>query len=476
MNGIIGMTDLLLRTPLTPEQNDYLGMLRGSADGLLVVLNEVLDFSKIEAGKLELFQAPFRLREEVAAATRLMAVRGQQKGLQVAWIVRRDVPDCLIGDAIRLRQVLTNLLGNAVKFTHSGEIVVDVTCPSQADGKAWLTFTVRDTGIGIEKAKIEQIFAPFAQADGSITRNYGGTGLGLAICTRLAEMFGGKLTVASRPGEGSAFSFDACFALSEEQRKPDRLPSSIAVIEPHEPTRLGLTELFAWWGVHCESTLPVASAVQRGTIALVDAGHPDLAAPPRWFLCSPAHQAREKERRFTLKPASCSELLELLSEEPGKPSLAKLADAVRPPASLHVLVAEDNRVNQRLVRALLEEDGHIVTVVGDGGAAVEAATARAFDLVLMDVQMPGMDGLEATRQLRVSAVEARNGGPLPVIALTAHALPSDRERCLQAGMDEYVAKPLRRAELNAAIQRAVTLSPIEGADEADSEKLVASLR
>lgn len=354
-----------------------------------------------------------------------------------------------------------------------------MTCASRAEDHAWLTFTVSDTGIGIEKSKIDQIFAPFAQADGSISRNYGGTGLGLAICTRLSEMFGGRLTVASRPGEGSSFSFDARFELSAEQEKPRQLPQSMVIVEPHEPSRIGLTELLSYWGVSCESASSARSAEVRAGLSLVDAAEEadlvNFGAPPRWVLYSSLDSARDVQRRFTLKPASYSEILELLSESLQKPSSSQAAAATRP-ESLQILVAEDNRVNQRLVRALLEDDGHTVTVVGDGSAAVEVASAQMFDVVLMDVQMPGTDGLEATRQLRADAVRARSGGLLPIIALTAHALPSDRERCLDAGMNEYVAKPIRRAELSAAIERVVRLGCVQGAEAAESERVLANLR
>jgi signal transduction histidine kinase/FixJ family two-component response regulator len=353
MNGVLGMTELALATDLTAEQREYLQMVKASADSLLGIINDILDFSKVEAGKLELDPVPFRLRETVEDLLKPLALRARAKGLRLASEVGPDVPDGLVGDPTRLRQVLINLVGNALKFTERGEVVVGVERQKGEGEGVLLRFRVRDTGIGIPAEKLQLIFEPFEQADGSTTRKYGGTGLGLAICARLVELMGGRIGVDSAAGVGSTFHFTARFGLAPE-------------------------------------------------------------APAR--------------------PAAAPE--------------AAPRAGVRP---LRVLLAEDNVINQRLAVRLLEKLGHTAVVATTGREALEALREQAFDLVLMDVQMPDLGGLEATAAIRTA--ERGTGRRLPIIALTAHAMKGDRERCLAAGMDDYLSKPIKPQELSDALAR-----------------------
>jgi signal transduction histidine kinase/ActR/RegA family two-component response regulator len=353
MNGVLGMTELALATELTAEQREYLEMVQASADSLLGIINDILDFSKVEAGKLDLDPVPFRLREALEGLLKPLALRARAKGLRLTSQVAADVPDGLIGDPTRLRQVLINLVGNALKFTEQGEVAVEVARQEAEGAGMTLRFRVRDTGIGIPAEKLAVIFEPFEQADGSTTRKYGGTGLGLAISARLVELMGGRLGVDSAAGAGSTFHFTARFGVA-------------------------------------------------------------AALPPR-----PAEV-----------PAA--------GEGPG----------VRP---LRVLLAEDNVINQRLAVRLLEKQGHTAVVATTGREALEALRDQAFDVVLMDVQMPDLGGLEATAEVR--AAERGTGRRLPVVALTAHAMKGDRERCLAAGIDDYLAKPIKPQELAAVLAR-----------------------
>jgi PAS domain S-box-containing protein len=360
MNGVLGMTSLVLDTELDAEQREYLEMARLSADNLLTVINDVLDFSKIEAGQIELDYSQFNVRESVVTTAKTLAIRAQEKGLELVHEIAADVPERLVGDSHRLAQILINLLGNAVKFTDAGRVAVRVTVegPRESDSQPVVVhFAVKDTGIGIPRGHQARIFEAFKQADGSTTRRYGGTGLGLSISMQLVQRMGGRMWVESEVERGSTFHF----------------------------------------------TLPF-----------------EVAAAP----CKAKHA------------------------DPDVPT--------RPRVALSILLAEDNRVNQRLARALLERDGHSVTVVDNGAAAVAAITAAAqpFDLVLMDIQMPEMSGLEATAKIR--AHEMVSGLRVPIIAMTAHAMQGDRDRCIAAGMDDYVSKPIRLEALRAAFNRVRT--------------------
>ena len=359
MNGIIGMTDLALETELNREQRDYLGMVKTSAVSLLSLIGDILDFSKIEAGKLELEAIDFSLRDSIRGMLKPLGIRAEQKGLELLADIGASVPDQLVGDPMRLGQVLINLIANAIKFTSHGRIVVKVVDETAPNGETRLHFSVSDTGIGIPEEKQNAIFEAFAQADGSTTRNYGGTGLGLAITSRLVEQMGGKIWIESVYEKGTTFHFTALFGLADAALSPS------------------------------------ASSSERASPATLQA------------------------------PVS---------------------------TGLRILLAEDNVINRVLATAILEKLGHTLAHAANGREAVELASAQAFDLIFMDVQMPEMDGFEATRRLREEE-QASGGQHRTIVAMTAHAMTGDRERCLVAGMDDYISKPLQKAELLAMLER-----------------------
>ncbi|HTS18826.1 MAG TPA: ATP-binding protein [Verrucomicrobiae bacterium] len=359
MNGIIGMTDLTLDTPLTEEQRDYLLTVKDSADTLLALINDILDFSKIEAGKLVLDNTEFRLRETASRTLSPLALRARQKGIDVRCDVDLNVPDAVIGDVVRFRQIIINLVGNAVKFTEKGEVAVLIHVDSKTEEKATLHVAVRDTGIGIPPDKQRVIFEAFTQADSSTTRKFGGTGLGLSICMSLIRMMSGELWVESELGVGSTFHFTLTVGISQNAA------ARTAAVSPQDPGQQAAT------GVEAARPLPV-----------------------------------------------------------------------RP---LHILLAEDTPVNQKLARRILEKRGHTLVVVENGEKAIEAWQREAFDAILMDVQMPILDGLQAT--VRIRELEKDTGNHIPIIAMTARALAGDRERCLGAGMDNYISKPLNAQAL-----------------------------
>ncbi len=494
MNGIIGMTDLALDTKLTLEQGEYLGMVKDSAASLLTIINDILDYSKIEAGKLELEAVHFRLRQSVGETLRTLGFRARDKGLELAWSVASDVPDYLSGDMGRVRQILTNLVANAVKFTERGEVFVEIGKePESTEALALLHFRVRDTGIGITKEKQGMIFGAFTQADSSTTRKYGGTGLGLAITARLVELMGGKLWLESEPGVGSTFHFTIQFAIPARP-PPHQLPDPllfqhpILVVDDNQTNQFLLVEMLRKWGIRAE-TAPTAkealgilarAGTAGGQFAAVisDLQMPDMdgfelvetirASPlfgsiPVLILSSSA-QPGERERSaamgasaYLAKPVHPSELLDailnVLSARASEPDPKEAVNA--PPNdrrhTMKVLLAEDNAVNRTLAKRLLEKHGHTVVVVENGRQALKALEREKVDLVLMDVQMPEMDGLEATAAIR--AREKNTGGHLPIIALTAHAMKGDREKCLAAGVDDYLTKPIRTLDLFKAIER-----------------------
>ena len=493
MNAVIGMAELLLDTSLGPEQREYLLTLKDAAESLLGLINDVLDFSKIEAGRLDLVTAEFDLRETLGNTLRTLGLRAHQKGLELAGRIAPDVPDRLVGDGPRLRQVLVNLVGNAIKFTEKGEVVVQVEKQAEEAGEVVLGFLVADTGIGIPREKQELIFESFAQADGSTTREYGGTGLGLSISAQLVGLMGGRITVESEPGRGSRFRFSVRFGTAPARpRFADRLPAQlrglrVLVVDDNATNRRILEEVLAQWHMRPTAVAGGRAALEEMEAAdragrpyplvLLDASMPemdgfDLAGKvqqsPRLARASimmlssdarPGDRARCFElgiSAYLTKPVKQSDLMDTIVGVLG----SRLSGARKRPATgsarspeggrrLHVLVAEDNAVNQQVAVGMLDRAGHEATVAANGREVLALLEKGAFDVVLMDVQMPEMDGLEATAAIRDR--ERATGGHLPIVALTAHAMKGDAERCLEAGMDAYLAKPLQPRELLAAI-------------------------
>ncbi len=544
MNGIIGMTELALDTELTPPQREYLTLVKSSAESLLTVINDILDFSKIEAGKLELDPRNFLLRDTLGDTLKALAGRAHARNLELACQIAPDVPDALVGDAVRLRQVIVNLVGNAIKFTHHGEVVVRVEASggscvtavpasggvkTRASGSApgpssyrgvhtprspeiSLHFSVSDTGIGIPAERQQAIFNAFEQADGSTTREYGGTGLGLAISARLVELMGGRLEVKSEPGEGSTFHFAARFELGQQDAA--RLPSPpvpledlrVLVVDDNATNRRILEEMLGSWGLRPVLADSADAALElleqaRGNgmpfaLALIDVHmphtdgftlvewmkqRPGLADAAIMMLTSggqPGDLKRCRElgiQAHLTKPVKQSDLLAgiiaALGVAPARGETAPARPAGRASGRrLRVLLAEDNLVNQTLVLHRLEQRGDSVVVVNNGREAIEAWRREPFDVVLMDVQMPELGGFEATsliRQLEASGLGPRPGKRTPIIAMTAHAMKGDRERCLDAGMDAYVPKPIRIEDLFRALD-SVTSSGSAGLEESPS--------
>jgi PAS domain S-box-containing protein len=497
MNGIMGMVQLALDTELTDEQREYLGMVQGSADALLTVINDILDFSKIEAGKLDLDPVAFQLRDHLAQTLKPLSLRAHQKGLELTCDIRPETPDGIVADPTRLRQILINLVGNAIKFTQRGEVGIEVAVESQTESHACLHFAVRDTGPGIAPDKQKLIFDAFAQADTSTARKYGGTGLGLTISSRLVEMMGGRLWLQSELGRGSCFHFTAQVgiargaALSERVEQVELGGLPVLVVDDNLTNRRILGEMLERWGTKPvlaasadEALAALREAQQPATpfaLLLTDANMPEVdgftlveQARREAIVCQTAIMmltsggqrgdvARCQELGIAahlIKPVSQSELLDAILRVLGtKPWLAERPRPVTRPSarkarqSLRILLAEDNVVNQRLASRLLEKRGHTVVVTSNGREAVEALERQSFDLVMMDVQMPQVDGFEATALIRER--ENGTGTHLPIIAMTAHAMTGDRERCLAAGMDSYVSKPIQSKELFEVIENLV---------------------
>jgi signal transduction histidine kinase/DNA-binding response OmpR family regulator len=496
MNGIIGMTDLALDTQLSSEQRECLEMVKTSADYLLAVINDILDFSKIEAGRLEMEACDFSLRDNLDETIATLGLRAYDKGLELAAEVAPDVPDSLVGDPGRLRQVVVNLIGNAIKFTEQGEVVVRVEKESQREGQADVRFSVSDTGIGIPADKQNALFQAFSQLDASTTRKYGGTGLGLAISSQLVQMMGGQLRVESELGSGSTFYFTARFGVSAEPVQR-RMPAESArlrglpvlAVDDNATNRRILQGMLGHWGMKPivvssgqEALATLQQAQQAGEpfpLVLLDNmmpemdgfslveqihQHPELAGAILMMISSAGR--REDSRRcrelgvsdYMTKPIRRSELMDSILRAL---SLTESDAVVRRPTSrpspdrstrgLRILLAEDNQVNQTLAVRLLGKRGHTVVVASDGHDALAALEQQSFDIVLMDVQMPELDGLEATAMIR--AKEEVVGGHIPILAMTARAMKGDREECLEAGMDDYISKPLQPSELFDAVER-----------------------
>jgi signal transduction histidine kinase/DNA-binding response OmpR family regulator len=506
MNGIMGMTELTLDTELTQEQQEYVGMIKLSADSLLTVINDILDFSKIEAGKLDLDPVPFNLRDNMDEIMKTFALRAHEKGLELAFRMEPDVPECVVGDPGRLRQIIINLVGNAIKFTSRGEVVVNVEAESIDPREALIRFAVTDTGIGIPLKKQRDVFAAFTQADGSTSRRYGGTGLGLTISNHLVDMMGGKLQVESQEGKGSTFLFTAHFSMvgAETERPVKADVSSLRdmrtlVVDDNATNRRILEGVLLGWHMKPSLVEDGASAyaeIQRASatgqpyrLVLIDGQMPGMdgftlvelikhtptLAHLVIMMLTSSEQSGDSSRCRGLgvgacltKPIRQSELLTAILNLLGAtipdqsivPAPVEVNTPQRviqqPTTKLRILLAEDNVVNQKLALGMLTKRGHSVIVASNGSQALSLLAEQRshkeqpYDLILMDVQMPIMDGFEATAAIR--AGEQMTGGHIPIIAMTAHAMKGDRERCLEAGMEGYVSKPIHAKTLFETIE------------------------
>jgi PAS domain S-box-containing protein len=494
LNGVVGMTSLLLETQLTPEQRDCAETVRRSADVLLDIINEILDFSKIESGKLELESIEFSPREIVEEALELLAERAHGKGLELSARVQSAVPRCLVGDPSRLRQVLINLANNAIKFTAQGEVFVTVGIEACGDPTPRLRFEVRDTGIGISEAGRERLFKPFSQVDGSTTRKFGGTGLGLAICKRLVECMGGEIDVESEPDKGSVFWFTMEFGQSKTA--PVCLPAPaglrgrrVLLVDDNANARAGVREQLTLWGLDVteaadgRTALALASAGDDHAtfdLAVVDFQLSDMTgAALVEALCAQPHRKPRKIVMLTpcifdrgqgrqadvdgclMKPVRASKLLNAVEGALFSNRTATVTAEPQPigqrersAGSLaHILIAEDNPVNQKVALRLLEKLGFQGRAVANGKEAVRAAFDSACSLVLMDCQMPEMDGFQATAEIRR---REKPGRRVPIIAMTASAMKGDRERCIEAQMDDYISKPVTVRALEAMLEKWMT--------------------
>ncbi|KAG0358835.1 histidine kinase osmosensor [Gamsiella multidivaricata] len=487
MNGIIGMTSLTLETELTRQQRENLVIVSHLAHSLLTIIDDILDISKIEAGKMTIEQAPFSLRTQAFGVLKTLAVKAHQKKLDLIYNVHNDFPDQLIGDPLRLRQVITNLIGNAIKFTTEGSVVLDCVCKNKTDVGVELQFCVSDTGIGIQSDKIEVVFDTFCQADGSTTRKYGGTGLGLSISKRLVALMGGDLWVNSTFGKGSQFFFTVRFntgTMSVDQINLKTKPYvgrhilymgtmrdeaiSNSVMKTLEELKFKATHVTSL--EQAASLVPMSSPNSAAEKSIFDVVIVDnvkdirkikeigmLRFLPIVLLSMTTPYISMKVCQdlgiasYFNPPVQLTDLMNALL--PAFESASALPSDAEHAIPLHILLAEDNVVNQKLAVRILEKFGHKVTIVANGKTAVEFFSSMHFDLILMDVQMPIMGGFEATQEIR--KLEMLRGGHdhLPIIALTAHAMIGDREKCLAAGMDEYITKPLRVNELIATINK-----------------------
>jgi len=500
MNGIIGMTELALETQLTDKQRGYLEMIKTSADSLLALINDILDYSKIESKKIELEEVDFDLRITMEKAMDILSLKAEEKKLELIYHLQPDVPTALSGDPGRLRQIIINLVGNAIKFTEKGEVLIRVEKREADDKSVLLHFSVSDTGIGIPENMIKTIFDSFRQADGSITRRYGGTGLGLSISKKLAEMMGGSIWAESEPMKGSTFHFTGRFGLSDiaTTKAPKFNGDSISgarvlIVDDNATNRLVLREMISSWGL-------ISAEAKDGKEALIrlregaETGQPyrlvlmDLMMPEmdgfelsKSIKDSPLGEniviilltslGRKGDSAickevgisgYLIKPIKQSELLDMilmsLGHTPEKePQVITRYTIQEAKMRLHILLAEDNLVNQRLAMELLQGRGHYVILARNGREAVEALEKEYFDLVLMDVQMPEMDGLEATGIIRQKE-KVEELPHIPIVAMTAHAMKGDHERCIEAGMDGYVSKPINAKELFEVIEKITTSS------------------
>ncbi|HUT34725.1 MAG TPA: response regulator [Planctomycetota bacterium] len=496
LNGIIGMTELTLGTPLTREQREYLEMGRSSANALLGIINDILDFSKIEAGRLDLESIPFDLRTVLDTTMDTLAAKAHGKGIELACHVPPEIPTSLVGDPERLRQILSNLTQNGVKFTEKGEVVVHVDLEAGDNASCTLHFRVTDTGIGIPPDKLEKIFESFTQADGSITRKYGGTGLGTTIARQLVERMGGRIWIDSQVAKGTTVHFVLEFPLAPpqpqlvpRQPKADLTGLRTLIVDDNATNRIILREVTGAWGMvpdeaasGAEALEALARAVREGCpfqLVLLDAHMPEMsgfdfaerarrlphyARVPMVLLTSAGSRGdaslctRLGISAYLMKPIKQADLYATLAALMDPRFAGRTQNVLVTRHSLQearrrlrVLFAEDNPVNQRVGATILAKHGHTVALAANGKEALAALQHQSFDLVLMDVQMPEMDGFEATRTIRER--ERAAGGHIPIVAMTAHALKGDRERCLAAGMDDYIPKPIRPAQLIEIVER-----------------------
>jgi len=498
MNGIMGMTGLLLDTPLASEQREYTEMIRASADALLRVINDILDFSKVEAGKLDFEKLDFDLRTTVEDTVDMLKIRAQEKGLELACLIQHDVPSLLRGDPGRLRQVLVNLMGNALKFTDKGEVVIQVHLKEESETHATLLFSVSDTGIGIPRGRLDRLFQSFSQGDPFITRKYGGTGLGLAISKSIVEMMGGQIAVESEEGKGSTFWFTAVFEKQpvEQRSTPgvfeDIRGRRILIVDDNLTNRLILREQLHSWGCRYDVAASAKEALDKlwagleskdpFQVAILDMEmpdmdgailgrkikeNPDLGQTLLLLLTSQGRRGDAKRMEgigfsaYLTKPVKSAQLRDCLALAIGSKSSAfsgrpvpiitrhSVAEAKK--QKMRILLAEDNVTNQKLALRILEKMGYRADTAGTGREVLWALERVPYDLILMDMQMPEMDGLEATAAIRQK--ETETGGHIPIIAMTARALKGDRERCLAAGLDDYISKPIQPKELIEAIGR-----------------------
>jgi two-component system sensor histidine kinase/response regulator len=503
MNGVIGMTELALETELTVEQRDYLTTAKLSAESLLTVINDILDFSKIEAGKLELDPLPFRMRDLIEDTVKILALRAQQKGLELLADVDSSVPEVVVADDSRIRQILLNLLGNAIKFTERGEVVLTAEGLHGAEANASemiLQFAVRDTGIGIPREKQQTIFQAFAQADGSTTRRFAGTGLGLTISQRLVGMMGGRIWVESEVDQGSTFWFTVAVKVGAQGATEMNLSGAslqgvaVLVVDDNASNRRILSENLRRWGMEpivAESGAVAMRLLENSplpvSLILTDVHMPEMdgfelaryiksrSSVATIVMLTSGSQLGDVEKcrelnidAYLTKPVAPhhlrSAILRVIGNRSAQVALTELPAAHTPSSApsqfagepLRILVAEDNIVNQKVAQRFLIKEGHSVVVVSNGREALTALDREQFDLVLMDVQMPEMDGFEATAAIR--ARERFTGTRLPILAMTAHAMAGDQQRCLAVGMDGYVAKPVHKADLLNAI-RSVRAEP-----------------
>ena len=495
MNAIIGMTHLALQTELSPKQNDYLKKIKTSANSLLGIINDILDFSKIEAGKLDLESVDFSLDEVINTLAPVVTMKSQEKeSLEVLFDIAQSVPRFLKGDPLRLGQVLINLANNAVKFTEEGEIVISAQLVKENEDQVTLEFSVSDTGIGLSPVQIDNLFKAFSQADTSTTRKYGGTGLGLTICKRLVGMMGGEIRVQSTPGQGSTFKFTAVYGRSEQRNMqvpkspPDLKGLRVLVVDDNATAREILKGMLASFGFEVslaangeEGIKALEKASKAHDLVLMDwkmpgingievsrriKNHPGLANVPTIIMVT-AYGRDEIMRQadqiglesFLIKPVSASVLFDTIMQAFGKEitETSQIAqrkelqtEALRHIQGAQVLLVEDNEINQEVARELLESAGLPVAIAANGEEAVHMVEKKDFEAVLMDVQMPIMDGYTATREIRNLKSEIRN---VPIVAMTAYAMAGDRERCIEAGMNDYVSKPIDPEKLFSALVR-----------------------